>query len=79
MSNSSASERVWSGLKKVASEAAKRRAPINRLIARAIVDVVIANEHASDIPNEARNFFAKELEHMVRRGAADGATSSSEP
>ena len=41
---------------------------MNRVIARAIVDVIIANEHASDIPLEARNYFAKELEHMVRGG-----------
>ncbi len=53
-------------LKSAASETADGHAALSVGEARAIVDSIIFSEHALDIPTEARNYFAGELEAMTR-------------
>jgi hypothetical protein len=63
-------ERVWIRMKEYAAEAAGRgQVPSNRT-ALGIIARFVREEHAISTPEEARQYFAEELQRMVREAAS---------
>lgn len=58
-------ERVWKRIKLAAADKAARRKTLTATQARIIVDEIIREERASEIPREAREFYAEELTRML--------------